>query len=45
MKELDEKHANKELAIMDLHSSLEVAVNNLNDIVRFTERILKNGNR
>lgn len=44
LKELQEKHSSKELAIMDLHNSLDTAIGQLNDVVKFVERILKNGN-
>ena len=45
LKELDEKHSSKELMIMDMHNTIDISVNRLNECVKFTERILCNGNK
>ena len=45
LRELEEKHSVKELAIMELHNSLDASIGQLTDMVKFVERIIKNGNR
>jgi hypothetical protein len=44
LKELEEKHSNKELLIMDTHHNIDNSIVKLNEAVKFTERILRNGN-
>lgn len=44
LKELEEKHSSKELGIMDLHNSVDMSINQLNDVIKFSERITRNGN-
>ncbi|CAF0758312.1 unnamed protein product [Brachionus calyciflorus] len=43
-KELEEKHANKHLALMEMNSSIDQSINKLLDVIKFSERVLKNGN-
>ena len=45
LKELEEKHANKELLIMETYNSIDNSISKLNDVVNFIERIIRNGNR
>jgi tripartite motif-containing protein 2/3 len=45
LKELNERHAQEELAVMDMHGSIDTCISQITDTVRFTELTLKNGNR
>jgi hypothetical protein len=45
IKELKEEHTQKELLIMDMHNSIGKSINKINDVVEFSDRILKNGNK
>ena len=45
MKELDDKHSAKESAIIDLDHTMQASIDQLWEVVKFTERVLKNGNR
>lgn len=44
LKELKDEHYKKELLIMDMHNLIGESVQKINDVVRFSERVLKNGN-
>ncbi|CAF0717899.1 unnamed protein product [Brachionus calyciflorus] len=44
LKELEDKHANKHLALMEMNSSIDQSINRLLDVIKFSERVLKNGN-
>lgn len=44
LKELEEKHSVKEMAIMDLNQSVHSSIDQLYDSIKFVERVLKNGN-
>ena len=44
LKELEEKHASKELSIMDLHNSIDLSISQLKYVSKFIERVLDNGN-
>ena len=44
LKELDEKHAEREIGIMNLHTMIDMSLVQLNDVIKFSERILVNGN-
>jgi hypothetical protein len=45
LKELDDKHSAKESAIIDLDHTMQASIDQLWEVVKFTERVLKNGNR
>jgi hypothetical protein len=45
LRELENEHAKKELLIMDLHDSIGKSIKKINDVVGFTERVYKNGNK
>jgi len=44
LKELEETHSQKELAIMEMHQGVEKAVEKMETASRFTERVLAHGN-
>jgi hypothetical protein len=44
IKEMDEKHSNKEASLMDIHNIIDTLTNQLNHCVRYGERVLENGN-
>ena len=44
LKELEETHASKEFQISLTHSNIEQSISQLNDVIRFGERIMRNGN-
>ena len=44
LKELEETHASKEFQISLTHSTIEQSISQLNDVIRFGERIMRNGN-
>lgn len=44
MKELEEKNSNKECFILEMHNGIDHSVNQLNDLVKFVQRCLVNGN-
>jgi len=44
LRELDETHLQKELAIMEMHRGLEKAVEKIETASAFTERVLTHGN-
>ena len=45
MKELEEKHSQKEALVSDMQSSIDRSIGQLNDLIEFVKRYLKNGNR
>jgi len=44
LKELDEAHLQKELAIMEMHQGVEKAAEKIETASKFTERVLAHGN-
>ena len=44
LKELDETHAQKELAVMEMHRGVEKAAEKIETASKFTERVLTHGN-
>ena len=44
IKEMEEKHSNKESSLMDMHNIIDTLINQLNHCVRYGERVLENGN-
>lgn len=44
MKELEDKHSNKEQIILEMHNSIDQSINQLNDLIKFVQRCLTNGN-
>jgi hypothetical protein len=45
LKELEDKHADREMNLMNLHNSIDMTLTQLNDVIRFFERVILNGNR
>lgn len=44
LKELEETHSQKELAVMEMHRGVEKAAEKIETASRFTERVLAHGN-
>jgi hypothetical protein len=44
VKEMEEKHSNKEASLIDMHTLIDTLINQLNHCVRYGERVLENGN-
>jgi len=44
MKELEERHTNKEMMILDMNNSINKSIDQLNDLIKFIQRCLTKGN-
>ena len=44
IKQLEDKHANKQLFLMELHSAIDQSINKFLDVIKFSDRVLRNGN-
>ncbi|RNA13251.1 brain tumor -like [Brachionus plicatilis] len=44
IKELEDKHANKQLYLMELHAAIDQCIGKFLDVIKFSDRILRNGN-
>jgi hypothetical protein len=44
LKDLEETYASKDLQISETHNSIEHSINQLNEVIKFGERIIHNGN-
>lgn len=44
LRELKEKHASKRQDILDINDNIRTSIEQLNEVIRFVERVLRNGN-